>query len=149
MSRGRKKKKKGAGTIILLLLVIVLCSGVLIGLVSGKFQGGLKSVVAKKVTEQVMEQAIQEALERSGDSQAEAKAKEIVDSMDETDKEEAAAIVEKYADGETLSDLADIVGNGINSDFVDQVKEYLQENVSEEDIRKLQELYQKYEGTVP
>lgn len=149
MSRGRKKRKKGVGTIILLLFVIVLCSGVLIGLVTGKLQGGLKSMVAKKVSEQVMEQAIQEALERSGDPQAAAKAKEIVGSMDETDKEEAAAIVEKYADGDTLSDLANIVGNGVNRDSVDQVKEYLQDNVSEEDIQKLQELYQKYEGKVP
>lgn len=137
------------GTVIFLALLVIVCAMVLIGLVRGNLTDSLKSAVNRKVTEQVMEQAIQEALERSGDPQAAAKAKEIVGSMDEADRKEAEAIVEKYANGDTLSDLANIVGNGINNESVEQVKEYLQENVSEEDIQKLQELYQKYGEQVP
>ena len=91
-----------------------------------------------------MEKAVQKALESTGDPQAAAKAKEIVDTMDESDKEAAQEIIGKYADSETLSDVMDLVGDGINSETVSQVKDYLQETVSEEDIEKLQELYEKY-----
>ena len=149
MSRGRKKKKKAVGTVILLLLVIVICTVVLVGLVSGSFKDGVKSAVTRKVTEQVMEQAIQRALESSGDPEAAAKAKEIVDSIDEEDKKAAEEIIEKYADQDTLTDLIGIAGNGINSGSVEQVKDYLQENMSEDDIQKLQELYKKYGEQVP
>lgn len=148
MSR-RKKKKKGVGKIVFLCLLIAVCLVILIGLVRGSFlkrtvRDGIKSAVTGKVTEKVMEQVVQKALESAGDSQAAARAKEIVANMEETDKQEAEAILEKYADSETLSDCMEIVGDGINSETVTQVQEYLQEKVADEDIQKLQELYEKY-----
>lgn len=149
MSKRGKKKKPGLGTVILLALVVIVCAIVLIGLVRGKLTDGIKSAVSRKVTEQVMEQTIQKALESSGDPDAAAKAKEIVNSIDEEDMREAEAIIQQYADGDTLSDLVNIAGNGINNETIDQIKEYLQENISAEDIRKLQELYKKYEEKVP
>lgn len=153
MSR-RKKKKKGMGKIVFLCLLIAVCLVILAGMVKGSFlkgtiTDGIKSAVTRKVTETVMEQAVQKALESSGDPQAAARAKEIVNSMEETDKQEAEAIIEKYADSETLSDCMEIVGDGINSESIAQVQEYLQESVSDEDIQKLQELYEKYGGTMP
>lgn len=149
MSRGRKKKKKGIGTIIMLLLVIVVCVIVLIGLVGGSFKDGIQSAVAGKVAEQFMEQAIRKALESSGDPEAAAKAKEFVDSIDEADKKAAEEIIGKYANQDTVSDLIDIAGDGINSESVEQIKDYLRDSMSEDDIRKLQELYKKYEEKVP
>lgn len=149
MSRGRKKKKKGIGTIVMLLLVIVVCVIVLIGLVGESFKDGIQSVVTGKVTEQFMEQAIRKALESSGDPEAAAKAKEIVDSIDEADKKAAEEIIGKYANQDTVSDLIGIAGDGINSESVEQIKDYLQDNMSEDDIQKLQELYNKYGEQVP
>lgn len=153
MSR-RKKKKSGVGKIIFLCLLIAVCLVILAGLVRGSFlrdtvTEGIKSAVTKKVTETVMEQAVQKALESSGDPQAAARAKEIVDNMEESDKKEAEAIIEKYADSETLSDCLEIVGDGINSESIAEVQEYLQESVSDEDIQKLQELYEKYGNAAP
>ena len=132
----------------------MVCLVVLAGLVSGvfptdKLTGRIKSAVTKKVTETVMEQAVQKALESTGDSQAAEKAKEIVGSMEEADKKEAEAIIEKYADSETIADCLEIVGDGVNRESIAEVKEYLQESVSEEDIQKLQELYRKYGGAMP
>lgn len=153
MSR-RGKKKKGTAKIVFLSFFILVCLVILAGLVKGAFPtdkitGGIKSAVTKKVTETVMEQAVQKALESAGDPQAAKKAKEIVDNMEETDKKEAEAIIEKYADSETLSDCMEIVGDGINSESIAEVQEYLEQSVSDEDIRKLQELYEKYGGTIP
>lgn len=133
----------------MLLLVIVVCVIVLIGLVSGSFKDRIQSAVTGKVTEQFMEQAIRKALESSGDPEAAAKAKEIVDSIDEEDKKAAEEIIGKYANQDTVSDLIDIAGGGINSESVEPIKDYLQDNMSEDDIQKLQELYNKYGEQVP
>lgn len=153
MSR-RRRKKKGIGKIVMLCLLIAVCLVILFGLIRGSFlpdkiTGEIKSAVTKKAAETVMEQAVQKALESSGDSQAASKAKEIVNNMEEADKEEAGAIIEKYADSETLSNCMEIVGDGINSESIAEVQEYLQESISQEDIQKLQELYQKYSGQMP
>ena len=134
MSRRRKKKKKGVGMVVFLSLVIIVCVVVLVGLVRGNLTDGIKSAVTEKVTEQVMEQVFQKALESTGDPQAAAKAKEIVNNMDESDKKEATEILEKYADGDTLSDVMDIVGNGVNSESISQVEQYLQNNVSDDGV---------------
>ena len=148
MSKRGKKNKKGMGMVIFLSLVIVVCAVVLIGLVRGNLADGIKSAVTEKVTEQVMEQAFQKALESVGDPQAATKAKEIVNNMDESDKKEAEAIIEKYADSDTLSDVMDIVGDGVNSESISQVEQYLKNAVSDEDINKLQELYEKYKDEI-
>lgn len=153
MAKRRKKKKKGVGTAVFLSLVIVVCVFVLAGMITGALpSGGWKNLVAdkisgavtEKVTEQVMETAIQKALESSGDPEAASKAKEIVNNMDEEDKQTANAIIEKYADGDTISDCMDIISDGVNSESIAEVQEYLQGNVSAEDQSQLEELYKKY-----
>lgn len=145
MSRSRKKKK-GTGTIVFLCLVIVICVVVLVGLFKGTLGDGIKHVVVEKAAEQIMEQSVQKALENADDPQAAAKAKEIVNNMDETDKQQAEEIIEKYADTGTISDCMDIISDGVTEESVAEVKEYLQESVSAEDMQKLQELYEKYGG---
>lgn len=145
MSRRGKKKKKGLGTVIFLSLAIVVCAVVLFRLVWGNLAAGIKSAV----TEQFMEETFQKALESVGDPQAAAKAKEIVNNMDESDKKEVEAIIGKYADSDTLSDVMDIVGDGVNSESISQVEQYMQNRLSDEDIDKLQELYEKYGGEMP
>lgn len=149
MSKRGRKKKKGMGVVILLSLVIAVCVVVLAGLASGALQRGIKSALTKKVSEQIMEQTFRTALEITGDPQAAAKAKEIVDQMDEADKKEVEAIIDKYANGDTLSDVMDIVGDGVDSESLSEVQEYLQDSVSEEDVQKLKELYEKYGGEMP
>lgn len=91
-----------------------------------------------------MEQALKQALESSGDPQAAQKAKEIVENMDEADKQKAEEIIERYADSDTLSDVMGIVGDGVDGSTLSEVKEYLRENVSEQDQAELEALYQKY-----
>ncbi len=145
MSKRGKKKKKGLGTVIFLSLAIVVCAVVLFRLVWGNLAAGIKSAV----TEQFMEETFQKALESVGDPQAAAKAKEIVNNMDESDKKEVEAIIGKYADSDTLSDVMDIVGDGVNSESISQVEQYMQNRLSDEDIDKLQELYEKYGGEMP
>lgn len=140
MSKKRRKKKKGIGMIVFLSLVIVGCLVVIFLIGKGAVADAVKSKIAETVTEQVFEQA----LESIGDPQAAEKAKEIVANMDEEDKKQAEEIIEKYANGQTISDCMDIVGDGIDSESIAEVQQYLEQSVSEEDIRKLQELYEKY-----
>ena len=145
----KKKRKKNMRTVIILSIVIVVCVIVLIWLVGGLLKNKVMSAVHQKVTEQVMEYGIRQALESNDDPEAAAKAKEIVDNVDEEDLREVEKIVEKVVNEDTVSDLMNIVGNGIDSGSVEQVKDYLQENISEEDMHKLQELYNKYAEQAP
>lgn len=143
MGKRKKKKKQSIATIIILCLVIVVCVVVLVALVRGKLISSIKSAVAEKV----MEQVIQQALESSGDPQAAARAKEILDSIDEQDKKEVEEIIGKYTDSDTVSDLMHIVGSDFSLESIERAVEYMQESITQEDIRKLQEMYEKYGGT--
>jgi hypothetical protein len=168
MSRNRRKKKSGMGTVIALGLVIVACVVVIMGLsletrdvggLSEKFSSfgalvkessignlsdGVKAAATEKVTEKVLEKTVQQALESAGDSEAASKAKEIVKNMDKEDKETAEGIIGKYADGDTISDCLDIVGDGINSESVKEVEQYLKDAMSDQDVSALKDLYSKY-----
>ena len=140
------------GKIFFLCLLIVCCLFVLVGLVKGTLFERSGSIlpqavtdkVTEKVTETVMEQAVEKALESSGDPNAAAKAKEVIQNMDEEDKEKAQEIIGKYADGDTISDCMEIVGDGINQESMAEVEQYLQNNVSAQDREQLEELYRKY-----
>ena len=121
MSRRRRKKKKGTGT-ILFLSVVILAGGItLFGLTNETFAGKLKSVTTDK-------------------------AKEIMDSIDEEDKQKAKEMIGKYVNKDTISEMTDLIEEGINKETVTEVTEYLKESISEEDKQKLEELYQKYGG---
>lgn len=145
MSRkNKRRRKKGYGKIVFLSLLIIACIMVIIGLANGSLTSKVESVVKEKVTQQVMEQTLQKALESTGDPQAAEKAKEIVDNMEETDKQKAEEIIGKYADSDTLSDCMEIVSDGVNEESLAEVREYLEGSVSAEDQAQLEELYRKY-----
>ncbi len=141
MGRRRRKKKRGSGTVVFLLLVIIAGIGVLFLLEKDFIMDRMKDKVGEIAADQVAEKAIETILK--DDPEAAQKAKEIVNNMDETDKKQVMDIVGKYANSETVSEVMDIIGDD-SADSVEQAKEYLQESVSEEDLRKLEELYQKY-----
>ena len=125
MSKKRNKKKKGMGLVVFLSMVIVLCLVIIFFLTNDTMKGAVKQKVAEKVTEQVTQQVFEKALESAGDPQATEKAKEIVSNMDEEDKKAAEEIITKYADSETLSDCMEIVEDGVNSESISQVQDYL------------------------
>lgn len=145
--KSRKSKKKDVRTIILLVIVIIVCVVTLLFLIWGTLMKGIKSAVTEKVAGQIMEQVIQNALESSGDPEASAKAKEVIDSIDEADMKEMEEIIGKYTDGDTLSDITNIMKDGVNLESFERVVQYMKESVSEEDRQKLQELFNKYGGT--
>jgi hypothetical protein len=158
----RRKKKSQTGTIIFLSLVIVACIAVILAfsVYPGEAQGplgtliaesplssltnGVKAAVTEKATEQILEKTLQEALESAGQPEAAAEAKKIVKNMDEEDKQTAESIIGKYASGDTISDCLDIVGDGVNSETIAQVEQYLKNEMADQDVSALKELYSKY-----
>ena len=91
-----------------------------------------------------------EILEKIGDTisekgkEAADKAKEILESFDEEDRQEAKEMIGKYVNKDTISDVTDMISDGLNGETVSEMKEYLKESISEEDQAKLEELYRKY-----
>ena len=139
MSR-KRRKKKGTGLIAFLCLVIIGCLIVIVYF--GRDYA--KSVITQKVTEQVLEKVVEKALEESGDEEAAEKAKEIINTMNAEDKKAAEELVEKYADTDKLSKCVEILGDEVSAESLSQVKDYLEQGVSDEDMDKLKELYEKY-----
>lgn len=150
--RKRRKKKTGAGTIFFLSLLIAAGCFVLLGLTNEAFAEKIKGLTIEKVqekaeekvAEQVLEQVVVQALESTGDPEAAKKAKEIVNNIDEEDKQKVVEMVGKYVNEDTLSDVKDMIDEGINGEAVSEIKEHLQESISDEDKEKLAELYEKY-----
>lgn len=147
MGKRKKSKKKDFRTIILLVLVIIACVVTLSLLIWGALAKSVKSVVTEKMAEQIMEQVIQNALESAGDPEASARAREIIDSIDEADMKEMEEIIGKYTDKDTLSDITDIMkDDGISLESFERVVQYMQESITEEDKQKMQEFFDKYSG---
>lgn len=143
MSGKRRKKRSGRGTVFLLVLIIIVGLAILLALGKDYLFDGMKNKVKDIISEQVTEKALENIFRELDDSEAAEKAKEIINTMGEEDKEELKNIVGKYANKETVSEVIEMIGSGTESSL-EQAKEYLEETVSEEDIQKLQELYEKY-----
>ena len=99
MSRRRRKKKKGTG-MVLFLSVVILAGGVtLFSLTNETFAAKLKSMttdkVKEKAEEEILEKALEQVLESTGDPEAADKAKEILESFDEEDRQEAKEMIGK------------------------------------------------------
>ncbi|MCI9463579.1 MAG: hypothetical protein HFI48_06805 [Lachnospiraceae bacterium] len=130
---------------IIFLSLIIVCCLIFIFFIG---KGYLTDAVKSKVTQKVAEQVFEKALESAGDPEAAEKAKQIVANMDEADKKQAEEIITKYADSETISDCMEIMQDGVNSESLGQVQQYLEQSVSQEDMQALWELYEKYGDSV-
>ena len=60
--------------------------------------------------------------------------------MEPEDQEKLNAIIEENVDSEAVSTITSYVSNG----DMESAAEYVQENLSEENVEDLQELYDKY-----
>ena len=68
------------------------------------------------------------------------KVEKMVESLSPEDKKKVSKIVAEHADKETVSEVMEYVNNGDQSGLI----KYATENLSEEEIKELTEMYQKY-----
>ena len=70
---------------------------------------------------------------------------EVVEDMDQEDVETITGIAEKYISPENIKQAAGMAANG----DVEGLKDLAGDQVSEEDMAQLQDLYEKYKDQIP
>ena len=83
---------------------------------------------------------IEKVAASSGVSVTSKEVEEVLNSMDPEDQEKLNSIIEENVDSDTLSTVTSYISNG----DIESAAEYVQDNLSEENVEDLQELYDKY-----
>ncbi len=133
------KKKRHLGLLVIS-SSLVLCAGAL-------FAGRhviLEEVRTKAATE-IGKRVLMEQLNRHASTAGQASAvSQVVENMEQEDVETLTGIAEKYISQDNLKQAADLVANG----DMEGLKELAQEQVTEEDQARLEELYDKYKDKI-
>ncbi len=135
MSNRRRKKNTGAKLIQFLLILVIL------GLVIFIFKIAVwDSLLKKKAVNYAVSNVIEQVAASSGVSVTSKEVEEVLNSMDPEDQETLNTIIEENVDQEAVSTITSYVSNG----DMESAAEYVQENLSEENVENLQQLYDKY-----
>ncbi|WP_027215092.1 hypothetical protein [Butyrivibrio fibrisolvens] len=135
MSNRRRKKNTGAKLIQFLLILIIL------GLVIFIFKIAVwDSMLKKKAVNYAVSNVIEQVAASSGVSVTSKEVEEVLNSMAPEDQETLNTIIEENVDQEAVSTITSYVSNG----DMESAAEYVQENLSEENVEDLQQLYDKY-----
>ena len=135
MAKRRKKKSSGAKLVQFLLMLVIL------GLVIFIFKIAVwDAILKKKAVNYAVSNVIEQVAASSGVSVTSEEVEKVLDSMEPEDQEKLNAIIEENVDSEAVSTISSYVSNG----DMESAAEYVQENLSEENVEDLQELYDKY-----
>ena len=100
----------------------------------------IKSKAADVVAEKLMESQI------ASDAQAAtgADAREILDAMDEQDKETVNDIITNHMSAETMKEASSYITSGDTAGL----KQYAKDTLTASELEQIKELYNKYKGTL-
>ena len=135
-------REEGKGRRVIRVLVIIALILILGGFCIHQFVlRPAKKMVAEKITENVLEQALTQAGVTEDVSE---KAKEIMDSMSSEDKAKVEKIVDQHASVAEITEAGKIY----KSQGASGLKEYAKENLTEDEMKEIRGLYDKYKDTV-
>lgn len=139
----KRKKKRHTGRVILSLTLIVLAIGLFLG--KDALTDALKTKAAQFVAKKMLEEQLRQSIPSENPGADAIDASKIVDQMDTEDLQKATEIAEKYIDSGNIGKYVEMVADGNLS----ELKEQVQNDLSEADQQTLLELYEKYKGLVP
>lgn len=135
-ARKRKKKKKHVFAVTLFRTVLIL------GILAAAFYIG-KDFLKKKIEEKAAETIVNE-MTKSDAAQTTLpdgrSAQNVYNSMSEDDKETVQNIVDNHMDAKTAKELQKYASSG----DTESLKQYADDNLTEEEKAQLEELYEKY-----
>ena len=135
-----KKKRRHIGLLVVT-GVLVISAGIL-------FEGKdiilqqVKVKAAKEIGKKLLTEQFGKTIDVGGQQ---IDVSEIVEDMDQEDVETITGIAEKYISPENIKQAAGMAANG----DVEGLKDLAGDQVSEEDMAQLQDLYEKYKDQIP
>ncbi len=135
-----KKKRRHIGLLVVT-GVLVISSGILF---VGKdiILQQVKVKAAKEIGKKLLTEQFGKTIDVGGQQ---IDVSEIVEDMDQEDVETITGIAEKYISPENIKQAAGMAANG----DVEGLKDLAGDQVSEEDMAQLQDLYEKYKDQIP
>ncbi|MEG0961397.1 MAG: hypothetical protein RSD28_06590 [Lachnospiraceae bacterium] len=136
----RRKKKSHLGWIVTALILIAGISAVFLG--KDYIISGVKEKAVKELSKQLIKFQMEQQISVGEKS---VNVSEIINHMEKEDVQAVTDIAEKYVSTENIQDAVDMVKDGDVSDL----QEYAKENLTEQDIQELQDIYEKYKNQIP
>lgn len=135
-----KKKRRHIGLLVVT-GVLVISAGILF---VGKdiILQQVKVKVAKEIGKKLLTEQFGKTIDVGGQQ---IDVSEVVEDMDQEDVETITGIAEKYISPENIKQAAGMAANG----DVEGLKDLAGDQVSEEDMAQLQDLYEKYKDQIP
>jgi hypothetical protein len=132
MSKKRRKKHTG--------LKIFLCIVAICAVAGVVFWPQIKSVTSKKAAEVVVEKMLDNKLSSDKAVYGKLSAKDIYNSMDDTDKQKVTDIITDHMTPENIKNVQQYVTSGDKAGLV----QYAKDNLSTEETKTIESMYEKY-----
>ncbi|MCR4590927.1 MAG: hypothetical protein K5668_08915 [Lachnospiraceae bacterium] len=136
----RAGKKNGTGILLVIIIAAVLASVVLLAFMVFTGTGVNSNPVTQKVNREVTKKAAETIIQKELGTNV--TYDEVRQQMSEEDAEEMDTIVNKYADEGILAEAMRIYSE--NGGDLGSTADALKGKISEEDMARIRELYQKY-----
>ena len=134
-----KRRKRHTGFKVFLIIVAVLAVSIFV------LKDQIISAVKTKAAEVVVEKLLEEKLSDDSLSYNGVSAKDIMDHMDEADKETITSVITSNMTEENISAVESYVKSGDTAGL----KDYVKDNLSETDKATVEDLYEKYKDQIP
>lgn len=135
-----RRSGNGTGTLLVVIIAAVLASVVLLACMVFTGTGVDSNPVTKTVNREVTKKAAEAVIQK--ETGTDVTFDEIKEEMSEEDAEELDDIVNKYADEGILSEALEIYGSN-GGDFA-KTADALRDKISDKDIARIREMYEKY-----
>lgn len=132
-----RRKRHVVGKTILLLLAVLILTGVLC-------RNQIMRAVEKKASNVVVEKVLQEAIAADDDISGDVTAKEIMDSMEEEDKETVENIISEHLTEENINAAKEYV----KANDMSGLAQYAKDTLDSDDMQTVYGLYEKYKNQI-
>ena len=136
----RRKSSSGTGFLLVIIIAAVLISVALLAFMVITGNGVNSNPVTQSVNREITKKAVETVIQKETGSDI--TLDEIKGQMSEEDAEEVDIIINQYADQGLLSEALSIYK--ANGGDVNATADAMKDKVSEEDMARLYELYEKY-----
>ncbi|MFG6384326.1 MAG: hypothetical protein K1V96_08735 [Lachnospiraceae bacterium] len=134
------KKKKHVKLVVITTVLAVSAGALFFG--RHAIVHGIKAKASVEIGKRLIEGQLGENINIGG---IDVNVSDIVENIEEEDVEQVGEIVEKYISPSTIKSVTDMVSNGDTAGL----QELAEEQLTEEDKAKLQEIYDKYKDQIP
>lgn len=143
MSRYRRRRRRSHifGNVLLTLVLLLIVAAAVLYVNRSHVQ----KLAADAITDKLSDTITEQILEAAGNSPDSSAVQQVIGSISDSDKEEAAQILQNHLTPSTIA----AAGSYVQNRDYNGLMQYAKENLSTEEYDRLSELYEKYASQLP